>query len=78
MSKALHAIKLHTPEAVGFMFNLYHLLDVGGPAEKDLSDFGDRVVDTMTICPDYDFYVNGVKVEQFELTWKPANEKKQR
>jgi len=59
-------------------FSLYHVLDVGGPAEEDLSDFGDNVADVLTVYPDYDFYVKGVKVEQFDLTWRVAGEKKQR
>ena len=78
MSRPLTTIKLNTREAVGFLFSLYHVLDIGGPAEHDLSDFGDFVADTGFVCPDYDFYVNGVKIDQFALTWTPANERKQR
>ena len=79
MSKPMEMIKLRSPEAVGFLFSLYHTLDVGGPAEHDLSDFGDAVaIGSASVIPEYDFYANGVKIEQFGLTWKPASERKQR
>lgn len=65
-------------DAADFLFSLYQTLNVGGPAEKALSDFADELLDKGGPKVEYEFYLGGHRVERFELNWAPAEKAKQR
>ena len=75
---AKHYILRLNQGSADFLFSLYQVLNVGGPAEKALSDFADTLLDSGGPTVEYEFYLGDHKVEQFELNWALAEKAKQR
>lgn len=77
MARSKFTVKLDR-EAADFLLSLYSVLDVGGPAEKSLSDFADQLLDSNGPSKEYEFYAHGVRVKRFKLIWREPKENKAR